>query len=98
MEFKDIKPLNPYWTRQKALYVLSPNIKYGSLISVIDAFGDTVYCYEIEGYIDDLPDECDTWEEAEKVFLDIMFDYFDEQEGHYNNLKHMCNELIKEVN
>ena len=98
MEFKDIKPQNPYWTRQKAIYGFHSSVKFGSLISGIDAFGNTAYCYEIEGYIADLPDECKTWEEAESVFLEIMFDYFDEQEGYYNNLKHICDKLIQERN
>jgi hypothetical protein len=97
MEFKEIIPEDENWITQKALYVFE-NIRLGSLIAAMDEDGSVIYGYEINGYAELLPDECKTWEEAEIVFLDLMYDYFYDQEHYYNDLKLMCNELIQERN
>lgn len=39
-------------------------------------------------------DNINSWEDAEKVFLEIIADLLGDEESYYNNLKYMCKELI----
>lgn len=94
MELIEITPEKDKWITQKSLYEY--DIKLGSLFAVIDEDLDAIYYYEIDGYTTELPDECETWEEAEDVFLEVMFDHFSDEESYYNSLKLACDELIKE--
>lgn len=98
LEFKKIIPEQDDWVIQKVLYGYYGSHRLGSLFVIANKDLSPTYGYEIDGQIEDLPDQdfCETWEDAEKVFLDVMFDYLDDQENYYNELKHMCNELIKE--
>jgi hypothetical protein len=98
LEFKEITPEQDDWITQKVLYGYYGSIRLGSLFVIMRENLSPTYGYEIDGQIEDLPDSdlCETWEDAERVFLDVMFDYLDDQESYYNELKHMCNELIKE--
>ena len=98
LEFKEIAPEQNHWITQKVLYGYYGSIRLGSLFAEIGEDLKPIYSYEIDGQIEFLPDSdlCETWEDAERVFLDVMFDYFDDQESYYNELKYMCNQLIKE--
>lgn len=99
LELKEITPEQDEWITQKVLYGYYGSIRLGSLFAEIGEDSKPIYSYEIDGQIEWLPDsDCyETWEDAERVFLDVMFDYFDDQESYYNELKHMCNELIREI-
>lgn len=98
MEFKEIIPEDENWITQKVLYAYYGTIRLGSLIAVMGKNNNAIYGYEINGYTKPLPDNCKTWKEAEDVFLEVMYDHFDDEESYYNDLKHMCNELIQERN
>lgn len=98
MELKEITPENKDWITQKALYAYE-TIRVGSLI-VENVYEDEkfkpIYYYEIDGRVEELPDECKSWEEAEDVFLEVMFNHFEDEEHYYNDLKLMCDELMRE--
>ena len=98
MELKEITPENKNWITQKVLYAYE-TVRVGSM-SVENVYEDEefkpIYYYEIDGRIEELPDECKTWEEAERTFLQVMFDHFEDEERYYNDLKMMCDELLYE--
>lgn len=98
LEFKEIAPEQDDWITQKVLYGYYGSIRLGSLFVVMDESSTPIYCYEIDGQIEELPDSdyCEKWQDAERVFLEVMFDYFDDQESYYNELKHMCNQLVRD--
>lgn len=99
LELKEITPEQDEWITQKVLYGYYGSIRLGSLFVIMGEDLSPIYGYEIDGQIEELPDSdlCETWEDAEQVFLNVMFDYFDDQESYYNELKHMCNKLIREI-
>lgn len=99
LELKEIiPPEQDEWIAQKVLYGYYGSVRLGSLFVVMGENSEPIYGYEIDGQIDELPDTeyCETWDDAESVFLEVMFDHFSDQESYYNELKRMCNELIKE--
>lgn len=99
LELKEmIPPEQDEWITQKVLYGYYGSVRLGSLFVIIGEDSSPIYGYEIDGQIDELPDTeyCETWDDAESVFLEVMFDHFSDQESYYNELKRMCNELIKE--
>lgn len=98
LELKDITPEQDEWITQKVLYGYYGSIRLGSLFVIMSTDLNPIYGYEFDGQIYELPDQdyCETWEDAERIFLEVMFDHFCDQESYYNELKHMCKELIKE--
>lgn len=94
MELKEIIPEKDKWITQKVLY--GYDIRLASLFVEADENLKPIYYYEINGYIEELPDECETFKEAEDVFLEVMFDHFSDEESYYNSLKLACDELIQE--
>ena len=98
LEFIDITPDNYRWINQKALYAFDKSTRLGSLMVTLDEDDNAAYRYEINGLIDELPCDCKTWKEAEDVFLEVMLDYFNNQESYYHDLRYMCNDLIQSRN
>ena len=54
-----------------------------------------VYGYQfLDRGIQELDDDnINSWEDAEKVFLEIIADLLGDEERYYNDLKYMCEEL-----
>lgn len=96
MEIREITPEREEWITQKVLYAYD-NIRLGSMFvqkEENDGEISAVYGYEIDGNIEEMPDEYDSWDEAEQAFLEYMRDHFEDEESYYNSLKNMCKELI----
>ena len=98
MEIKEvIPPEREEWITQRALYAYDGSIRVGSIFAqkeVNNGEINAIYGYEIDGSIEEMPDDYDSWEEAEKVFLEYMYDHFEDEEHYFNSLKKMGKELI----
>ena len=57
---------------------------------------EKIYGYQfLNRDVQELNDEdIHSWEDAERVFLEIITDLLDDEEKYYNELKNMCKELI----
>lgn len=99
LELKEMIPTErDEWITQKVMYGYYGLIRLGSLFVVMDEDSEPIYGYEVDGQVYELPDTeyCETWDDAESIFLEVMFDHFSDQASYYSELKRMCNELIKE--
>jgi hypothetical protein len=94
-----IPPEQENWITQKALYAYDDSVRLGSLF--VEKIGagtepEAIYEYEIDGHINLLPGDCETWDEAEKEFLTVMLDYFIDQENYYRELQDAVEKLMDE--
>ena len=57
---------------------------------------EKIYGYQfLNGDVQELiDDDINSWEDAERVFLEIITDLLDDEAKYYDELKNMCKELI----
>jgi hypothetical protein len=98
MRIKEIiPPEQENWITQEALYAYNDCVRLGSLFVENIGAGEeieAIYEYEIDGHINLLPNECETWNEAVEEFLRVMEDYFSDQEKYYRELQDMIENLM----
>ena len=71
------------------------NLWKTTLFVICDDEMKAVYGYQfLDRGIQELDDDnINSWEDAEKVFLEIIADLLGDEERYYNDLKYMCEEL-----
>lgn len=95
MKLVEVTPEKESWITQKVLYAYGID-RIATLFVICDDEMKAVYGYQfLDRDIQELDnDNINSWEDAEKVFLEIIADLLGDEESYYNNLKYMCKELI----
>lgn len=96
MELIEVTPEKEIWITQKVLYAYETH-RIATLFVEPDENLNPIYGYKfLEGSEEEFPDadHIESWEDAEKVFLEIVCDLLGDEGNYYNNLKDMCRELI----
>lgn len=96
MELIEVHPEKDAWITQKVLCAYETH-RIATLFVESDENLNPVYGYKfLDGSEQELLDEdcIESWEDAEKVFLEIVYDLLGDEENYYNDLKNMCKELI----
>lgn len=96
MKLVKVTPEKENWITQKVLYAYDDTDRIATLFMIYDNEMKAVYGYQfLNRGIQELDnDNINSWEDAEKVFLEIIADLLGDEESYYNNLKYMCKELI----
>ena len=94
MKLIEVTPEKETWITQKVLYAYDTD-RIATLFVICDDEMKAVYGYQfLDRGIQELDDDnINSWEDAEKVFLEIIADLLGDEERYYNDLKYMCEEL-----
>lgn len=96
MKLVEVTPEKENWITQKVLYAYD-TYRIATLFVECDDEMNAVYGYQFldreaqELYDDDIH----SWNDAERIFLEITADLLADEESYYNEIKRMCKELIK---
>lgn len=95
MKLVEISPEKENWITQKVLYAYDTE-RIATLFVVCDDEMNAVYGYQfLDRDVQKLDDDdIHSWNDAERVFLEITVDLLADEESYYNELKNMCKELI----
>ena len=95
MKLIEVTPEKETWITQKVLYAYDTD-RIATLFVICDDEMKAVYGYQfLDRGIQELDDDnINSWEDAEKLFLEIIADLLGDEERYYNDLKYMCEELI----
>lgn len=94
MTLVEVTPENDYWNKQKVLYAYDTD-RVATLFDE-STENEKIYGYQfLNGDVQKLiDDDINSWEDAERVFLEIITDLLDDEAKYYDELKNMCKELI----
>ena len=94
MRLVEVPPENDYWNKQKVLYSYDTD-RVATLFDE-STENEKIYGYQfLNGDVQELiDDDIHSWEDAERVFLEIITDLLDDEAKYYDELKNMCKELI----
>ena len=94
MTLVEVTPENDYWNKQKVLYAYDTD-RVATLFDE-STENEKIYGYQfLNGDVQELiDDDIHSWEDAERVFLEIITDLLDDEAKYYDELKNMCKELI----
>ena len=99
MKLVEVTPEKDIWITQKILYAYETH-RVAALFVETDENLNPVYGYQfLDGSVEELPDSdyIKNWEDAEKVFLEVVCDLLGDEERYYNSLKDMCKELVRQT-
>lgn len=94
MTLVEVTSENDYWNKQKVLYAYDTD-RVATLFDE-STENEKIYGYQfLNGDVQELiDDDINSWEDAERVFLEIITDLLDDEAKYYDELKNMCKELI----
>ena len=94
MRLVEVTHENDYWNKQKVLYAYDTDRV--AILFDESTENEKIYGYQfLNGDVQELiDDDINSWEDAERVFLEIITDLLDDEAKYYDELKNMCKELI----
>lgn len=95
MRLVEVTPEKENWITQKVLYAYGTE-RIATLFVECDDEMNAVYGYQfLDRGVQELDDDdIHSWNDAERIFLEITADLLADEERYYADVKNMCKELI----